>query len=339
MFKLLKKCIVIVSLLVSISFFAEELSDSNWESIQEEYTERSANGTWTLEEVNGYLAGIYHMSQAEFDRITTLITTNDKTGFENYIKDLIENIGATATNPGSMAIKQMDNVMQTLMFKKKKFRNATYDLKFSAQKWGYKNEKNEGVTYNFTPNFVAGEDLQLFLAIPMSITEEDDIKEDVYSGGFDVGLKYNFTDYFGAGLHLNAIYINNKNSLLEDSGSVAGGAFLSGNIDISESVNISAGAMVDAVIDVSSVIVGKESYVGAGGINIGIAVTDNFIINPYGIYYQNIDSGSDFYTPGIDFDFLIGEDFTLTIGAKTVLETENDYEQDEAYFQAIWSFK
>ncbi len=352
MVKLVVRLVIGFMLLLSVSLCAVEFDEDNWDDVIDEYNERVAAGTWTLEEANSYLAGIYHMSQDEFDTITTLIQNDDKDGFEDKIKDLIEEIGSTSLQ-GNMAIKQMDNVMQTFVLHKKKFKKDIFTLKYSTQDWSYKKEDNEGTTSNFTPSFIFGDDLQLFLSIPLSITEDNSLEEDISSAGFDIGLRYNLNDYFRAGLHFNAIYIKDENSFLDEYGSVAGGVFLSTDIPITEFINLSLGCMYDAHLTPSSIIANIDkdiddidsgdvidalSYVGAVGMNLGIVVTENFIINPYAIYYQDIDSGSNYYTPGIDFDYMLGNSLVLTLGGKTVLETDNGYEEDEIYLQVTLKF-
>lgn len=188
-------------------------------------------------------------------------------------------------------------------------------------------------SYGVNLSAIVGDQLQFRGTIPIHRTDVGFAK--ITSYGIDGSVKYNVNENFAVGGHSNYIYHDISGGGNSHNWTV--GPFASANFDLNESFNVSFGTMLDYVRPKS----GGSEWVVAGGVNLGWSVSPDFVLNPYLIYFRNLDvdfGDKDWWDLGIESSWAIGETWTLSVGAKTTLGYDPFRSNWQIYLGTAWAF-
>ncbi len=159
------------------------------------------------------------------------------------------------------------------------------------------------------------EKLEVMATLPIYRTSVGPL--DFTTFGIDVGGQYNVFDKLNVGAHVNYLAYDSDVVTLESSWTA--GPFVSYAIDFNERFSLSFGALFDRLAQES----GPATWVAALAMNFGIKVTDAVAVNPFYVYYRDLDAvqfvDADWHDLGIDVSASINDKWSVNMGVKTSL--------------------
>lgn len=355
--KLLTQVVLVVVMMFAICIPRAEayeydfFTDQNWDSLVNMWESNQL----TMDDVRNYLPNTAGSNIVE--QIFTYIDRNDQEAAEAYLNELFsqgeipeppDQQHTSAANPNSQPTRVGRQTVQSAVFAKAKPKKemvqevrtmAGTDL--FADFWEYENGY-EGTTYGLNPAFTFGEKTQFTVTVPIYMEDPDNSDEN-YTLGLDGRVKHYITQNFAVGGHIN--YLNQHTDgwldFEQDFETITGGPFASYNMPLSERINLSFGGLIDYTERLEDNSDDDGTWLGAAGANLGLSLTDNLALNPFAIYYLDLDAednvDDDFVDLGLEVATNLSETWSLSGGFKTVTSAE-DYDSYEIYLGSVWQF-
>ena len=142
----------------------------------------------------------------------------------------------------------------------------------------------DGTTYGINPSYSIGDRHAFSITVPIHATDPDS-GEDFVTIGVDGLYKFNFSDAFAMGAHVNYLKSFSDDDRYETY-SVTGGPFVSYLMQLTDKMGLSLGVLVDF----TSPEEGDNYTEIIPGVNLGYNLDDNWAINTYYIGYYDADA-------------------------------------------------
>ena len=255
--------------------------------------------------------------------------------------------GAAASSTSNAQV--VNNTIQTSVFAKaepaisvaarekaKAAAGARDPVVFGADAFYSRHEFDGGAVvkgYGTNLSLTSGDRFQFRGTLPIYRTEFGGSRATTY--GFDANGKYRVSQNFAVGAHAN--YLKNDGNA-GDSKSWTAGVYAAAAARASETSVVSFGLLLDRQKPESA----DETWLGAAGLNWGIALGQATALNPYAVYYRTFDaprgSDRDWYDLGVELQFNLSETWAFKAGMKTTLGQRGLDRSYQVYLGSGWKF-
>jgi len=181
---------------------------------------------------------------------------------------------------------------------------------------------------------VTGETMEFRLTLPLYTSDYGNF--DITTMGLDLAGKYHLSENIAVGAHAN--WIRSDFDGGNDQDTFVVGPFASFDYTFSEKMSLSVGILFDRIDPENA----DADWLGAIGANLGIAISPNFVLNPYLLYFNNLDHSGfgddDWWDLGVEGSFSLSNIWHLNGGIKTTLGYDPFDTSYEIYLGTTWVF-